>query len=119
MGMTEQEKRRRRREMERRMRTGAGSRRKEKKRGGLTAFRLYVTTVLVAGCLLISAFQSETSEMVCEKVKETISTQISMEEMKVWKEKAAAFLEEKNISLPAFKVQKKQQEEKPVFRPDP
>ena len=48
--MTEQERRRRRREMERRMRTRAQMRGREERKGGLTAFRVYVTAVLVGGC---------------------------------------------------------------------
>ncbi len=121
MQLTEQEKRRRRREMERRMRTGAGRNKKTEKKGGLTAFRLYVTTVLVAGCLLISAFHSETSEMVCGKVKEVISMEISKEEMAEWKVKAAAYLKEKEISLPVFleKETEPTKQEKTVYRPDP
>ena len=79
--MTEQERRRRRREMERRMRTRAQIRDREERKGGLTAFRIYVTAVLVGGCLLVSFFHTETSEMVCGKVKEVIAMQFSAEEM--------------------------------------
>ena len=82
--MTEQEKRRRRREMERRMRNRASGRKKEKKRGGLTAFRTYVTTILVGGCLLISLFHTETSEQVCEKVREVIAMEIISLEL-IWR----------------------------------
>lgn len=114
--MTEQEKRRRRREMERRMRTRAGGRKKEKK-SGLMAFRAYVTAILAGGCLLISQFHTETSEMICGKVKEAISMQISMEEMSVWKEKVMAYLEEKNITFPVF-LEMEETEEKKVYRPD-
>ena len=115
--MTEQEKRRRRREMERRMRTRAGGRRREKKRGGLTAFRTYVTTVLVGGCLLVSLFHTETSEAVCEKVREVIAMEISAEEMHQWKEKTVTYFKEKEFSLPAFEITEPQ-EEKKVYRPD-
>ena len=115
--MTEQEKRRRRREMERRMRNRASGRKKEKKRGGLTAFRTYVTTILVGGCLLISLFHTETSEQVCEKVREVIAMEISAEEMHHWKEKAVAYFREKEFSLPVFE-RKEPQEEKKVYRPD-
>ena len=115
--MTEQERRRRRRERERRMRTGAGGRRKEEKKGGLTAFRTYVTVVLVGGCLVVSQFQTETSAQVCEKVKETIAAEVSMKEVLEWKEKLVAFLKEKEISLPAFQ-EMKPKEEKKVYRPD-
>ena len=114
--MTEQERRRRRREMERRMRTGAG-RRKEKKKGGLTAFRVYVTVVLVGGCLLVSLFHTETSEKVCGKVKEVIAMQISAEEVAEWKNRAVAYFKEKEIALPALE-ETEPQEEKKVYRPD-
>ena len=114
--MTEQERRRRRREMERRMRTGAG-RRKEKKKGGLTAFRIYVTTILVGGCLLVSLFHTETSEMVCRKVKDVIAMQITTEELAEWKNKAVAYFAEKNIVFPVFEEMERQ-EEKKVYRPD-
>ena len=72
--MTEQEKRRRRREMERRMRARQNFRGREgQERSGTLAFRTYVTAVLVGGCLLISLFESKTSDMVCNKLKETIA----------------------------------------------
>ncbi|MBQ8733886.1 MAG: hypothetical protein IJY76_05270 [Anaerotignum sp.] len=114
--MTEQERRRRRREMERWMRTGAG-RRKEKKKGGLTACRRYVTTILVGGCLLVSLFHTETSEMVCRKVKDVIAMQITTEELAEWKNKAVAYFAEKNIVFPVFE-ETEPEEEKKVYRPD-
>ena len=114
--MTEQERRRCRREMERRMRTGAG-RRKEKKNGGLTAFRIFVTTILVGGCLLVSLFHTETSEMVCRKVKDVIAVQITTEELAEWKNKAVAYFAEKNIVFPVFE-ETEPEEEKKVYRPD-
>lgn len=115
--MTEREKRFRRREMERRMRARAGMRKKEMQKGGLTSFRIYVTAVLVGGCFLISMFHTETSEMVCEKVKEVIATQISTEEIAEWRDKAVAYFKEKELSLPAFE-EKEPEEEKKVYRPD-
>ena len=115
--MTEQERRRRRRERERRMRTGISVRRKEEKRGGLTAFRIYVTAVLVGGCLVVSQFQTETSVQVCERVKEVISAEVSVAEVTAWKEKMLAFLKEKEITLPAFK-EAEPQEEKKAYHPD-
>ena len=114
--MTEQEKRRRRREMERRMRTKAGYRKQEERKSGLTAFRIYVTAILTGGCLLISMFHTETSEMVCDKVKEVISVQISAEELMVWKERISEYLQEKDLVLPVFEERKLQ--EKKVYRPD-
>ncbi|MBQ9090809.1 MAG: hypothetical protein IJY52_00870 [Anaerotignum sp.] len=113
--MTEQERRRRRRE--RQMRAKAGMRKKRERKGGLTAFRIYVTTILVGGCLLVSLFHTETSEMVCGKVKEVIAMQISGEELAEWKSRAAAYFREKEIALPAFE-EKEPQEEKKVYRPD-
>ena len=115
--MTEQEKRRRRREMERRMRTKAEYRRKEERKGGLTAFRIYVTAILTGGCLLISMFQTETSEIVCGKVKEVIAMQISAEEMTEWKNKAAEYFNGRDFVLPVFE-EKGAKEEKKVYRPD-
>ena len=89
--MTEQEKRRRRREMERRMRARQNFRGREgQERSGTLAFRTYVTAVLVGGCLLISLFESKTSDMVCNKLKETIAYQISTEEVQKWKSRGAA-----------------------------
>lgn len=114
--MTEQERRRRRREMERRMRMRAGGRRKAETKGGLTAFRIYVTAILAGGCLLVSMFHTETSQMVCTKVKEVISVQISVKELEEWKNRAIAYLEEKEIALPVF--EKAMEEEKQVYRPD-
>ena len=115
--MTEQERRRRRREMERRMRTRAQMRGREEKKGGLMAFRIYVTAVLVGGCLLVSVFHTETSEKVCWKVKEVIAMQLSGEEVAEWKNRALAYFKEKEIALPAFE-EREQQEEKKVYRPD-
>lgn len=118
--MTEQERRRRRREMERRMRARQNMWGKEKRKdkGGLLAFRTYVTAVLVGGCLLISLFQTETSEMVCGKVKETIAYQVSAEELDVWKTRVSAILKNAGDSLPAFEEKETQEEEKKVYRPD-
>lgn len=116
--MTEQERRRRRREMERRMRARQNIWGKEKEKGGLAVFRLYVASVLVGGCLLISLFQTETSEMVCTKVKETIARQITAEEWAVWKERAAAIWKDAEESLPAFEEKEAEQEEKKVYQPD-
>ena len=114
--MTEQEKRRRRREMERRMRTKEGYRKQEERKSGLTAFRIYVTAILIGGCLLISMFHTETSEMVCDKVKEVISMQTSTEELMVWKERVSEYLQKKDFVLPVF--EEKETQEKKVYRPD-
>ena len=116
--MTEQERRRRRREMERRMRARQTMRGKETQKGGLLVFRLYVASVLVGGCLLISLFQTETSEMVCARVKQVIAYQVSVEEVDVWKERAVALLKGAGESLPAFGEKETQQEEKKVYQPD-
>lgn len=115
--MTEQEKRRRRREIERRMRTRMELQKKGREKGGLTAFRVYVTAVLAGGCLLISLFQTETSQMVCEKVKTVIAVEISAKELAEWKQKVTSYFQEKELSLPAFR-EKAPQEEKKTYRPD-
>ena len=116
--MTEREKRYRRREMERRMRTRENANRKGRaKKGGLTAFRTYVTSVLVGGCLVISAFQTETSDMVCARVKETISKQISAEVMEEWKNKVTAYFDELEVSVPVFEM-KENEGEKKIYHPD-
>ena len=114
--MTEQEKRRRRRGMERRMRTKAGYRKQDERKGGLTVFRIYVTAILTGGCLLISMFHTETSEKVCDKVKEVISIQTSAEELMVWKENISGYLQKKDFVLPVF--DEKKPEVKKVYRPD-
>ncbi len=115
--MTEQERRRRRREMERRMRARQNFRGRERQeQSGTLAFRTYVTAVLVGGCLLISLFQSKTSDMVCDKIKETIAYQISTEEMQKWKERGAAFRKSMGESLPVFR--EKQGQDEKVYRPD-
>lgn len=116
--MTEQEKRRRRREMERRMRARQQQRGREKGKSGLLGFRVYVTAILVGGCLLISLFHTESSEMVCAKVKEVIAQEITAEEIAGWKEKAAAYFREKELSLPAFEEEEAPEEEQKVYRPD-
>lgn len=116
--MTEQERRRRRREIERRMRARQNFRGKEKREGsGTFAFRTYVTAVLVGGCLLISLFQSKTSDMVCNKIKQTIAYQISTEEIEKWKSRGEAFLRGAGKSLPVF-GEREEQEEQKVYRPD-
>ena len=84
--MTEQEKRRRRREMERRMRERGISRGKERETGGLFAFRLYVTTVLVGCCFLLTLFDTATANTVCGRLKESIAAQIPMEKLEEWQE---------------------------------
>ena len=113
--MTEQEKRRRRREMERRMRTRTEMRKKTGKRRGLTAFRIYVTAILTGGFLLISAFRSDTSEMVCSKVKQVIGEQISMGEVMGLKDRVQAYVAEKNIVFAGFD---EIHEETKVYHPD-
>lgn len=110
--MTEQEKRRRRREMERRMRNQQQKRRERDERGGGFGFRLYVTAVLVGGCLLLSLFQTETSQQVCGEVKETIARQISKEEWQGWKERAVEVWKE----LPV--IQEGKPKETPIYQPD-
>ena len=115
--MMEQEKRRRRREMERRMRARQNFRGREgQERIGTFAFRTYVTAVLVGGCLLISLFQSKTSDMVCNKLKETIAYQISTEEVQKWKSRGAALRKGVEESLPVFR--EKQERDERVYRPD-
>lgn len=113
--MTEQEKRRRRREMERRIRSGGRTRESEK--GGLFTFRLYVTGVLVGGCFLLSLFDTATADAFCEKVQEAVAEQISAETLKDWQEKAAAFLQQREISLPAFEEKEAPAEQ--IYLPDP
>ena len=116
--MTEREKRYRRREMERRMRTRANVNRKgREKKGGLAAFRTYVTSVLVGGCLLISVFQTETSNMVCARVKEVIAMQFSAEVLGEWKTKVLAYFDGLDISVPVFEM-KENEGEKKVYHPD-
>nr|WP_294681414.1 hypothetical protein [uncultured Anaerotignum sp.] len=107
--MTEQERRRRRREMERQMRQKG-----REKKSGTFGFRTYVTAVLVGGCLLISLFESKTSDMVCEKMKETIAYQISTEELEKWKSRGAAFWKEAEESLPVFRERQPER----MYRPD-
>ena len=115
--MTEQERRRRRREMERRMRARQNFRGRERQeRSGTLAFRTYVTAVLVGGCLLISLFQSKTSDMVCDKIKETIAYQISAEEVQKWKSRGEALWKGAGESLPVFR--EKQGQDEKVYRPD-
>ena len=115
--MTEQERRSRRRERERRMRTGADRKKRDEKKGGLTVFRVYVTTILVGGCLLVSMFHTETSEMFCGKVKDVIAMQISAEELEQWKDRAMAYFAEKKIIFPVFEEIEPKEEQK-VYRPD-
>lgn len=73
--MTERERKQRRLARERRM----GRYQKEQK-GGLFAFRSYVTVVLAGALLLLSFLQTETTMAVCERVKNTIAYQIPVEE---------------------------------------
>lgn len=113
--MTEQEKRRRRREMERRMRSRETARRAEE-HGGTLAFRTYVSAVLVGGCLLISLFDSASSQAVCQQIRKSIAAQFSAEQMKGWKEQAEAFWEQKGLSLPVFK--RENAPEQKVYLPD-
>ena len=80
------------------------------------AKRTYVTAVLVGGCLLISLFQSKTSDMVCNKLKETIAYQISTEEVQKWKSRGAALRKGVEESLPVFR--EKQERDERVYRPD-
>lgn len=120
--MTEQEKRRRRREMERRMRSRESARRTEE-RSGLLAFRTYVSAVLVGGVLLISLFDSASSQAVCQRIKESISAQISIEQVQGWQKRAEAFLQKHELSLPVFRAgnegeAQEKQEEKKVYLPD-
>ncbi len=120
--MTEQEKRRRRREMERRMRSRETARRTEE-RSGLLAFRTYVSAVLVGGVLLISLFDSASSQAVCQRIRETISAQISIEQVQGWQERVEAFLQKHELSLPVFKggnetEEQEEQEDQKVYLPD-
>lgn len=113
--MTEQEKRRRRREAERRMRQRQAARGGESEGGGLLQFRIYVTAVLVGGCLLISLFQTETSERVCAEVKQRIAAQTDMAAVQAWKERAATLLRDAEIALPSVE---EEADPKPQYQPD-
>ena len=119
--MTEQEKRRRRREMERRMRSRETARRTEE-RGGVFAFRVYVSAVLVGGCLLISLFDSASSEQVCQTIRQSISAQLSAEQVQNWWAKAEAYLQQQAFSLPVWigdsQEQQETQEEGQIYPPD-
>lgn len=115
--MTEQEKRRRRREMERRMRTRTEGQRNGRRKSGITSFRIYVTTILAGGCLLVSMFQTETAEAVCTKVKTVIAAQISAEEVTEWKELVLAYFKEGGLEIPVFEEQETKEDEK-IYRPD-
>ena len=115
--MTEQEKRQRRREMERRMRSREAARRTEV-RSSTLAFRTYVSAVLVGGCLLISLFDSASSQAVCERIRQTIASQISVEQMRIWQEKAEAFLERSGLSLPVFQSESETQAKEKIYLPD-
>ena len=118
--MTEQEKRQRRREMERRMRSREAARRTEVHSGTL-AFRAYVSAVLVGGCLLLSLFDSASSQAVCQRIRQTIASQISVEQVRVWQEKAEALIKESGLSLPvfgAFGNEAEPQEQEKIYLPD-
>ena len=71
---------------------------------------------MVGGCLLISLFESKTSDMVCNKLKETIAYQISTEEVQKWKSRGAALRKGVEESLPVFR--EKQERDERVYRPD-
>lgn len=115
--MTEQEKRQRRREMERRMRSREAARRAEEHSGTL-AFRTYVSAVLVGGCLLLSLFDSASSQAVCQRIREGIASQISVAQVRLWQEQAEAFLAQNGFSLPAFGRETKGQEQEKIYLPD-
>lgn len=59
--------------------------------------------------------QSKTSDMVCNKLKETIAYQISMEEVQKWKSRGAALRKGVEESLPVFR--EKQERDEKVYRP--
>lgn len=115
--MTEQEKRQRRREMERRMRSRETARRTEQTHGTL-AFRTYVSAVLVGGCLLLSLFDSASSQAICQRIRQTIAAQVSVEQVRIWQEKAEALLKESGLSLPAFGSEPEPQEREKIYLPD-
>ena len=64
----------------------------------------------------LSLFQSKTSDMVCNKLKETIAYQISTEEVQKWKSRGAALRRGVEESLPVFR--EKQERDGKVYRPD-
>ncbi len=74
--MTDKERKQRRLARERRM-----GRNQRTKKGGIFAFRSYVTVVLAGALLLLSFLQTETSLAVCERVKNTIAYQVPVEEL--------------------------------------
>ncbi len=116
--MTDKERKRRRMELEKRMRERRGGRyATESSSNGLLIFRTYVTVILAGAFILVSAFHTDTSEEVCRRLKETISYQIPVDEMATAKEKFVEFWEDRNISLPAFKEEESQPQEK-IYKPD-
>ena len=115
--MTEQEKRQRRREMERRMRSREAARRTEPHKSTL-AFRAYVSAILTGGCLLLSLFDSASSQAVCQQIRQTIASQLSVEQVRVWQEKAEALLEQSGLSLPVFRNAAEPQKPEKIYLPD-
>ncbi|MFV0314855.1 MAG: hypothetical protein ACK5I7_07080 [Anaerotignum sp.] len=119
--MTEREKRQRRMEFERRRTQRQGGHRvDEGASGNLFIFRTYVTFILVGGFLLVSAFSTDTSEKVSQRLKETIAYQLPMDEIVHAKDKMVTFLKEQNLSMPVFLEEQGEavSEQEKSYKPD-
>lgn len=103
-GMTEQERKKRREQLRREMGYTKRNRTipQTENKKDFFLFRLYVTVILCGGILLLSAFQSQTAQMVTEKVKQAIAYQMPIERLQETKDNIMVFLEEHQVALPAF-----------------
>lgn len=120
--MTDKERKRRRMEIEKRMRARSSTQRStrqgaESGSGNLLLFRTYITVILAGAFLVVSFFQTPTSEMVCTTVRQTIAYQIPMAEFARVKEKAISVWNEIDLPMPTIKKQGVSPDQT-VYQPD-
>lgn len=114
--MTERERRKRRQALQKRIEGRTSKKQGEDGKKGLFLFRLYVTAVLCGAVILLSFFHTPTSERVIHYMKQAVSYQIPMEHIVEAREDIEAFLQKKNLPVPAFL--EKQGKRKKEFVPE-
>ena len=68
-------------------------------------FRSYVAMMIAGALLIVSVLKTETSEAICEQVKETIAYQMPIDTLAAFKEQIAELIDNTTDMIPVFRVE--------------
>jgi len=68
-------------------------------------FRSYVAMMIAGALLIVSVLKTETSEAICEQVKETIAYQMPIGTLAAFKEQIAELIDNTTDMIPVFRVE--------------